>query len=96
MPIIRNGAKGISLLIVYLPFCINNINNPSIAPNQKAIIRAVTTAEPSNNPMPKPNLASPKPIHRPEDTSHRRAKKAKVRGPAKVSKEYRLNIPKTL
>ena len=79
--IIRKGANGTSdfkLILseefreVLLRIMRKTLHN---APSQKANITAeIPEMKPSNAPIPKTSLASPKPIHLPPDTSQSRAK----------------------
>lgn len=95
---IRNGAKGTSDpmpifsngLAEILPLRMSAI--PHIAPIQKAKITAETPdTKPSNAPIPKTNLASPKPIHFPFETSHKRANGVnKINGEAKSNQSLVL------
>ncbi len=84
-PKIRKGAKGISLLIVIRPFFKSNNKIPAAAPIQKDMIIAEIPLEmPSKNPIPRASLASPNPIHFPEDANHRIKNGTARIGPAKM------------
>ena len=67
MPVIKNGPKGNSLLIV---FFFNIISpNPIIAPIKKARNKASSAlGQPSKKPIKKASLISPTPIHLPRET----------------------------
>ena len=90
-PRIRNGAKGISLLIVRLlpvkfNFCNKSKKMLTTAPIQKPRITAdIPETNPRNHPIPRASLASPSPIHRPRDKSHIKAKGRARIGPANKS-----------
>jgi|ETNmetMinimDraft_2_1059921.scaffolds.fasta_scaffold00097_3 hypothetical protein len=96
VPIIKNGAKGISLLIVRF---LNNLDNefsfetktkisPVAAPTQKARVMAeITPPNPRSQPIANANLASPNPIHFPPEISQKKAKGAAAIGPAKTVQE---------
>ena len=91
-PKTKNGAKGISLFILILsPFFLfleRMIRaKPIIVPDQKAITRPDSAlVRPNSQPMPRANLASPKPIHLPEDISQKMAKGDAINKPDKNSK----------
>lgn len=90
-PRMRNGANGISLLIVrFFPvkfnFCKESNARLTAAPIQKPKITAdIPETNPRNHPIPSASFASPSPIHRPPERSHIK-KKGKARiGPASKS-----------
>jgi hypothetical protein len=99
VPKIRNGAKGISLLIVKFLFIndndcnldnkIKNIPKTDPIQNERIIAESPST-RPKNHPIPKANLASPKPIHLPSETSHKTANGVASIGPAKTSNHTRF------
>ena len=61
VPATKNGPKGISDFIFFLPLIIKQI--PRIAPIKKAKNKATTIpGKPSNNPIKNPSLISPIPI----------------------------------
>ena len=74
IPIIRNGANGISLFIpCFLPKITKD--KPTTAPIQKASVKPAKACDkPSIQPKPIANLASPRPIQAPPDTSQKSAK----------------------
>lgn len=87
-----NGANGISLLIVRLfldkfNFSRAKIDKLTAAPiqNDKTIAK-IPPEKPKSQPTPRASLASPKPIHFPEETSHKKAKKENRIGPDNKSK----------
>lgn len=101
MPSTRNGAKGISLLIVR---CLNAFGNlivctidkdiylnmisatPTAAPIQKAkTIAEIPAGNPKLHPIPNANLASPNPIHFPEEKNHSEKKNRKIAKPVIMS-----------
>ena len=91
-PMIKNGAKGISVFIPILMILLFDTffekkikNNPKIAPIQNEIMIAERATEGGNiQPIPRISFASPKPIHLPLETSQSKAKgKAKI-GPDKI------------
>ncbi len=97
VPMIINGPKGISLFIVRFLEDKDNTRlkimsvKPTIAPIQKANTSAeIPRTKPSIKPTPTTILASPKPIHRPPDTSHKSAKGRASIGPARTSKRELL------
>ena len=81
MPRTRYGAKGISL---FIPCFLEKITKviPTTAPIQKANTTPESARDkPSNQPKLIANLASPKPIQRPEETSQNKAKGAAIKRP---------------
>ena len=86
LPAAKNGPNGIWLFMPYfLPLkSIKKI--PKTAPSQKENKNAkIVFSGPKIQPKPSANLASPKPIHFPLDTSHKIAKKEKNARPDKIS-----------
>src|SRR3989344_2897175 len=85
-PSTKKGANGISLFIPY--FFVKTIRrNPIIAPDQKATTAPESNLDnPSNQPNPKANFASPRPIQVPLETSHKKAKGRASNTPDKNSK----------
>ena len=78
-PKTKKGAKGISLFIPILPIFLfferTTRQIPTMAQDQKAITKPDNAPErPKSQPMPRANLASPNPIHLPEDISQKKAK----------------------
>ena len=83
-PTIRNGARGISVFPVI--FRRERIIKKRLAtvPSQKAKKIAVRPkTNPSNQPNPRTSLASPRPIHRPLETSQSKTKGRASNGPDK-------------
>lgn len=91
VPITKYGAKGISLFIPKLPkFDLKILENkirlmPTIAPIQKAKATAdMATAKPSIQPSPRASLASPSPIHLPEDKSQHKKNGRAIKNPVAI------------
>jgi hypothetical protein len=82
---IINGAKGISLFILWtLDVAINN--NPTIAPSQKDKKKSVILPEiPTNHPIPRASFTSPKPISLPFDKNHKKKNGAASNIPANIA-----------
>lgn len=91
---IKNGAKGISVLIVILWLFIFNLENSisiteKIAPIQKAKISADSPdTNPSKNPIPRASFPSPSPINLPPEKNHRQKNGIKKINPANISIRY--------
>ena len=82
----KKGANGISLFIPYF-FEKTMRKNPIKAPDQKATTAPESNLDnPSNQPNPKANFASPRPIQVPLETSHKKAKGRANNTPHKNSK----------
>lgn len=82
-PAIKNGAKGISVLIFIFFLDKNKTNNPTIDPIQNAkIIAKIPCDIPSIHPRPKTNLPSPRPIKRPFEKNQRITNGIAKSGPA--------------
>ena len=85
--IIKNGAKGISVLAPTFLCESNIINIPTTAPIQNdSIMAASPFVSPSIHPIPSTSFASPNPIHLPRDSNQRRAKGSASRGPETISR----------
>lgn len=85
VPSTKYGANGTSLFIPY--FLKKTDTTPIIDPLQKARARLErATEKPSNQPIPIASLASPKPIHRPRETSQNKAKGELINIPDRNSK----------
>lgn len=82
-PAIKNGAKGISVLIFIFFLDKDKTSNPTIDPikNAKKIAK-IPCAIPSIHPRPKTNLPSPRPIKRPFEKNQRNINGRAKSGPA--------------
>lgn len=79
---IKNGAKGISVFMFIFRLEKNIIARLTIAPIQnESVSMARVCIGPSIQPIPKISFASPRPIHLPRDTSHKRANGKAKSGP---------------
>ena len=85
-PKTKNGANGISLFIPW--FLEKAISaRPIIAPDQKEITNPESAAEsPNNQPRLIAIFASPRPIHFPFETNHKKANGKAMIGPDKNSR----------
>ena len=83
VPIIKNGANGTSVFIFIFFEESNSKETLTIAPIQNDNVTAVSAVEsPSIQPIPSTSFASPRPIHAPRDTNHKRANGEARIGPA--------------
>ena len=92
VPKTKKGAKGISLFMrnLFPLLFLERITRaiPMMAPNQKASTKPDKAKDrPSNQPIPRANLASPKPIHLPPDMNQKRQKGKLLMCPKKALKE---------
>ena len=83
IPRIRYGPKGISVFVLNFLYVEKSHITDTAAAIQKARMSAlIPKLIPVNQPIPKTNFASPRPIHAPFDTNHNSANGRASSGPA--------------
>jgi hypothetical protein len=83
IPIIRNGANGISVFMPIFFLDKNMMSRLTTVPIQNDNITEANPAiKPNSHPIPRINLPSPKPISRPFEKSQSKAKGRAIIGPA--------------